>query len=225
MSVLSIEHATVTYPDGSGTVTALDRACLEVSANELHAIVGESGSGKSTLLAVAGLLTVPSTGSVLLAGKQLADATDTDRTSVRRDHIGIVFQQDNLLPALTVRDQLLITDHIRGQKLRPQRADELLAQVGLEDKGNRRIGQLSGGQRQRVAIARALMGEPDLLLADEPTSALDAANSRAIMALFRQVVDDTGVACAIVTHDRSLLEVMDTVTEVADGRTHVRVAS
>ena len=222
MSVLTIDHATVTYPDGATTVTALDHADLHVSAGTLHAVVGESGSGKSTLLAVAGLLTVPESGSVSLVGHQLADADDTLRTAIRRDHIGIVFQQDNMLPALNVRDQLLITDHIRGQRLRPRRADDLLAQVGLAGQGDRKIGQLSGGQRQRVAVARALMGEPDLLLADEPTSALDAANSRSIIALFRQVVDETGVACAIVTHDRSLLDVMDAVTEVADGRTRVR---
>ncbi|MDR7330554.1 ABC transporter ATP-binding protein [Corynebacterium guangdongense] len=225
MSVLKIEHATVTYPDGNSTVIALDHADLHVSANELHAIVGESGSGKSTLLAVAGLLTVPESGSVSLVGHELADADDTLRTAMRREHIGVVFQQDNMLPALNVRDQLLITDHIRGQKPRPTRADDLLARVGLAGQGDRRIGRLSGGQRQRVAIARALMGEPDLLLADEPTSALDAANSRSIIELFREVVDETGVACAIVTHDRSLLDVMDTVSEVTDGRTRVRATA
>lgn len=226
MSVLHISDAYVSYPDGEGTVTALDGADLAVAAGELHAIVGESGSGKSTLLAVAAGLTTPDSGLVEIDGARIDGATDPQRTAVRREDVGIVFQQPNLVGALSVRDQLLITDHIRGLRgkqlrKRTRRADALLERVGLGGYGPRQISQLSGGQRQRVGIARALMGSPKVLLADEPTSALDAANSRAIIALLREIVDDTGVAGAVVTHNRSLLPAFDSATEVIDGATRI----
>lgn len=217
--MLKISSCTVTYPDGDSTVTALDAADLTVNPGELHAVVGESGSGKSTLLAVAGGLTVPDSGLIAVGGNSLTGADDKERTRIRRDTIGFVFQTPNMLPALTVRDQLLITDHIRGQKRRPARADELLERVGLGDLGDRRIGRLSGGQRQRVGIARAMMGSPKLLLADEPTSALDAENSHSMVEMLSQLVKESGIAGVLVTHDRSQLGACDGVTEMADGRT------
>ncbi|AIT62074.1 ABC transporter ATP-binding protein [Corynebacterium doosanense] len=219
--MLAISDCTVTYPDGTSTVTALDGANLQVGPGELHAVVGESGSGKSTLLAVAGGLTVPVSGLIDVAGQALAGADDKERTRIRRDYIGFVFQTPNMLPALTVRDQLLLTDHVRGQKRRPSRADELLERVGLGGLGDRKIGQLSGGQKQRVGIARAMMGEPKLLLADEPTSALDADNSRSVVEMLSQLVKESGIAGVLVTHDRSQLEVCDGVTEMKDGRTRL----
>lgn len=226
MTVLHISDAYVSYPDGEGTVTALDGANLAVDAGELHAIVGESGSGKSTLLAVAGGLTAPDSGLVEIDGTRIDGAADPERTAVRRDDVGIIFQQPNLVGALSVRDQLLITDHIRGLRgktlrERARRADDLLTRVGLGGYGPRKVSQLSGGQRQRVGVARALMGSPKVLLADEPTSALDAANSRAIIALLREIVDETGVAGVVVTHNRSLLPAFDSATEVLDGATRI----
>lgn len=142
----------------------------------------------------------------------------------------MIFQQANLLASLTVRDQLLVTDHIRGLRgralrERAGRADELLDRVGLAGLGDRRMGQLSGGQRQRVNIARALMGQPVLLLADEPTAALDARLSRDIVTLLRGLTDDTGVATVMVTHDRSLLDAVDEVVTVADARVVAEVAN
>lgn len=219
--MLNISDCYVTYPDGDSTVTALDGADLRVGPGELHAVVGESGSGKSTLLAVAGGLTVPDSGLVDVAGHTLAGADDTERTRIRRDFIGFVFQTPNVPASLSVRDQLLLTDHVRGQKTRPQRADELLERVGLGGLGDRRIGQLSGGQKQRVGIARAMMGQPKLLLADEPTSALDAENSRSIVTMLAQLVKESDIAGVLVTHDRSLLDACDGVTEMADGRTRI----
>lgn len=216
--MLTITDCTVTYPDGTSTVTALDAANLRVGPGELHAVVGESGSGKSTLLAVAGGLTVPDSGLIDVAGNALAGADDKERTRIRRDYIGFVFQTPNMLPALTVRDQLLLTDHVRGQKRRPKRADELLERVGLGGLGDRKIGQLSGGQKQRVGIARAMMGEPKVLLADEPTSALDADNSRAVVDMLSQLVKESDIAGVLVTHDRSLLDACDGVTEMVDGQ-------
>ncbi|CAB0865352.1 ABC transporter ATP-binding protein [Corynebacterium diphtheriae] len=211
--VLSITNASVVYPDGISTVTALDSANVEIFPGELVAIVGESGSGKSTLLSIAGFLQEPTSGTVTLHGAEGLDAT-----SIRREHIGFVFQQPNLLGSLTAREQLLITDHLRGIKLRKDRADELLARVGLKGLGGRRVAQLSGGQRQRVNIARALMGNPQLLLADEPTSALDARLSKEIVELLRDVTKEFALATLMVTHDRSQLAYADRFVEMADGK-------
>ena len=214
---LEISQATVVYPDGQSTVTALDKADLTAHAGEMTAIIGESGSGKSTLLSVAAGLVAPTSGSVQVAGFDLTGADDQTRSRVRRENIGVIFQQANLLASLTVREQLLIMDHIRGVRMRPQRADELLEQVGLGNLGNRRMAQLSGGQRQRVNIARALMAEPALLLADEPTSALDSSLSQEIMALIAQLTRDMNTATVMVTHDRRLLDYVDHAVEVRDG--------
>ena len=215
---LEISQATVVYPDGESTVTALDKADLSAKPGELTAIIGESGSGKSTLLSVAAGLVTPTSGRVEVASIDLTGADDKTRSKVRRENIGVIFQQANLLASLTVREQLLIMDHIRGVRMRPQRADELLEQVGLANLGSRRMAQLSGGQRQRVNIARALMAEPALLLADEPTSALDSSLSQEIMALIAKLTREMNTATVMVTHDRRLLDYVDQAVEVRDGR-------
>ena len=218
---LNIADATVTYADGESTITALDRANLQARPGELTAIIGESGSGKSTLLSVAAGLVSPDSGHVEVAGIDLNGADDKARSTARRENIGIIFQQANLIASLTVREQLLIMDHVRGVRMRPQRADELLDLVGLAGMGTRRMAQLSGGQRQRVNIARALMAEPALLLADEPTSALDSSLSREIMSLVSRLTKELNTATVMVTHDRSLLEYVDHAVEVRDGQVTV----
>ncbi|MDN6246044.1 MAG: ABC transporter ATP-binding protein [Corynebacterium casei] len=218
---LNIADATVTYADGESTITALDRANLQARPGELTAIIGESGSGKSTLLSVAAGLVSPDSGHVEVAGIDLTGADDKTRSTARRENIGIIFQQANLIASLTVREQLLIMDHVRGVRMRPQRADELLALVGLSGMGTRRMAQLSGGQRQRVNIARALMADPALLLADEPTSALDSSLSREIMSLISRLTKELNTATVMVTHDRSLLEYVDNAVEVRDGQVSV----
>lgn len=218
---LNIADATVTYADGESTITALDRATLQARPGELTAIIGESGSGKSTLLSVAAGLVSPDSGHVEVAGIDLTGADDKTRSTARRENIGIIFQQANLIASLTVREQLLIMDHVRGVRMRPQRADELLDLVGLSGMGTRRMAQLSGGQRQRVNIARALMADPALLLADEPTSALDSSLSREIMSLISRLTKELNTATVMVTHDRSLLEYVDNAVEVRDGQVSV----
>ena len=205
--MLELNDVTVAFKDGQEMRTVLDHLEFTAKPGEMTFIVGESGSGKSTLLSVAAGLITPDSGTAKLNG----EVVDND---VRRDKIGMIFQQANLIAALNVRDQLLVTDHIRGIKPRRGRAEELLATVGLEGLGDRRIGEMSGGQRQRVGIARALMGEPSLLLADEPTAALDADRSQEIVALLRQLTTERNIACGFVTHDRSLIENSDEVFEL-----------
>ena len=205
--MLELNDVTVAFKDGQEMRTVLDHLEFTAKPGEMTFIVGESGSGKSTLLSVAAGLITPDSGTAKLNG----EVVDND---VRRDKIGMIFQQANLIAALNVRDQLLVTDHIRGIKPRRGRAEELLATVGLEGLGDRRIGEMSGGQRQRVGIARALMGEPALLLADEPTAALDADRSQEIVTLLRQLTTERGIACGFVTHDRSLIESTDEVFEL-----------
>ena len=205
--MLELNDVTVAFKDGQEMRTVLDHLEFTAKPGEMTFIVGESGSGKSTLLSVAAGLIQPDSGTAKLNGQ-------TVDNNVRRDKIGMIFQQANLIAALNVRDQLLVTDHIRGIKPRRGRAEELLATVGLEGLGDRRIGEMSGGQRQRVGIARALMGEPSLLLADEPTAALDADRSQEIVALLRQLTTERNIACGFVTHDRSLIESSDEVFEL-----------
>ena len=205
--MLELNDVTVAFKDGQEMRTVLDHLEFTAKPGEMTFIVGESGSGKSTLLSVAAGLIQPDSGTAKLNG-QIVD------NDVRRDKIGMIFQQANLIAALNVRDQLLVTDHIRGLRPRKERAEELLATVGLEGLGDRRIGEMSGGQRQRVGIARALMGEPSLLLADEPTAALDADRSQEIVALLRQLTTERNIACGFVTHDRSLIESSDEVFEL-----------
>ena len=205
--MLELKDITVAFQDGQEKRTVLDHLDFTAKPGEMTFIVGESGSGKSTLLSVAAGLITPDSGTAQLNGVDVDD-------DVRRDKIGMIFQQANLIAALNVRDQLLVTDHIRGLRPRKERADELLATVGLDGLGDRRMGELSGGQRQRVGIARALMGEPDLLLADEPTASLDADRSQEIVTLLRQLTEDRGIACGFVTHDRSLITARDEVFEL-----------
>ena len=215
---LEISQATVVYPDGESTVTALDKADLSAKPGELTAIIGESGSGKSTLLSVAAGLVTPTSGRVEVAGIDLTGADDKTRSKVRRENIGVIFQQANLLASLTVREQLLIMDHIRGVRMRPQRADELLEQVGLANLGSRRMAQLSGGQRQRVNIARALMAEPALLLADEPTGNLDSATSQDVLSLLKVTSDHFGQTVVMITHNEEIAQMADRIVRIEDGK-------
>lgn len=217
---LKLSHVTLEYPDGEGTLRALDDVSLELRRGEFVSLVGPSGSGKSSLLAVAATLVRPTAGSVLVAGQDAAALPDAGRTSLRRDSIGIIFQQPNLLPSLTAVEQLLVAAHLRAEPLGEARrkAVELLGRVGLASVLDKRPHQLSGGQRQRVNIARALMASPAVLLVDEPTAALDRGRSEEIVRLLRQVTDEFGVATLMVTHDTGLVSFTDAVGTMRDGR-------
>ena len=226
---LSARGITVTYPDGrnpDGTErlnTVLHEASLDVARGEFAVILGPSGSGKSTLLSVAAGLVVPGSGSVEIEGTDLTALDEKRRTAMRRDRISVVFQQPNLLPALTVRDQLLVTLHlagVRGRRLRAERkrAEAMLERVGMGRYADRRPHELSGGQRQRVNIARALFTDPAVLLVDEPTSALDHERSREVVYLLVGITRELKVATVMVTHDREFAEDADRVISLRDGR-------
>nr|WP_245684650.1 ABC transporter ATP-binding protein [Streptomyces roseoverticillatus] len=223
---MSLKSVTLTYPDGDRRLTALDAVSLDVAPGELVAVAGPSGSGKSSLLAVAATLLSPDEGRVTVAGQDTGPMSARARTALRRDRIGIVFQQANLLPSLTAEEQLLAVEHVRGGAVRGgsgraarARAAELLESVGLDAaKRRRRPHQLSGGERQRVNIARALCGGPSVLLVDEPTSALDHERGERVVELLAAVTREHGTATVLVTHDRALLGRADRVLTMADGR-------
>ena len=219
-TALNLVNVALEYPDGDGTLKALDGVNLRLAPGEFLSLVGPSGSGQSSLLAVAATLIRPTAGLVVIGGIDAGGLSEADRTSLRRDKIGIIFQQPNLLPSLTALEQLVIGDHLRGKPAREPagRAAALLDLVGLAPAAGKRPHQLSGGQRQRVNIARALMGDPAVLLVDEPTAALDQERSEAIVRLLRQVTDEFAVATVMVTHDTGFVPLTDTVATMLDGR-------
>lgn len=217
---LLVHDVTLTYPDGDGRLTALDAVGLEVPAGTLTAVVGPSGSGKSSLLAVAATLVTPDAGRVVVAGQDVSALGAGEKSALRREKIGIVFQQPNLLASLTAAEQLQVMAHLSGRPARAvrRRALELLDAVGLADKADRRPHQLSGGQRQRINIARALMNEPAVLLVDEPTSALDHERGAAVLDLLVTLTRERSTATVLVTHDHAHLGRMDRTATMTDGR-------
>ncbi|MEB7504327.1 ABC transporter ATP-binding protein [Arthrobacter koreensis] len=219
-TALILKNVTLEYPDGqNNTIRALDNVSLSAVRGTVTGLAGPSGSGKSSLLAVAATLIPPTSGTVEVNGSDVGGLDDTGRARLRREEIGIVFQQPNLLPSLSAVEQLVAVAHLRGESTGPaaKRAAELLGVVGLGGQANQRPHQLSGGQRQRVNIARALMGNPSLLLVDEPTAALDHERSASIMKLLREVTEEFNVATILVTHDVEFLPLADVVVRMRDG--------
>ncbi|GLW93181.1 ABC transporter ATP-binding protein [Actinokineospora globicatena] len=215
---LILRSVTLTYPDGDRRLTALDAVDLHVPAGTVTAVVGPSGSGKSSLLAVAATLVRPDSGEVLVGDTPVHGMDRRALAALRRRSIGIVFQQPNLLPALTAAEQLRVMAHLDGRR----GTADLLAEVGMAELAHRRPHQLSGGQRQRVNIARALVNRPRVLLVDEPTSALDHARGAAIVDLITSTTRAHGVATVLVTHDRAHLAGVDQVVDLVDGRVRSR---
>lgn len=219
-AALVLTDVTLLHGDGEETVRALDAVSLEVATGELVAIIGPSGSGKSSLLAVAGALTPATSGTVRLGSTDLSAASPRERTRIRRERIGFVFQSGNLVPALTSREQVQLPLTF-GRVKDPRDPLTLLADVGMEHKAGRRPHELSGGERQRVGIARALVTRPEILLVDEPTAALDRQRAQEIVALLAREAHEQDVATVMVTHDHDVIHHCDRVLEMVDGRLNV----
>lgn len=218
-TAISVRNVTKTYSQGATAVRALKGVDLDVQPGEIVLLMGPSGSGKTTLLSIMGCILQPSTGTVLIHGRQVSGLNEKDLPQVRRKHVGFIFQGFNLFPTLTAGENVELTLDVKGVTGREARrhADVLLERVGLTDKRHVFPADLSGGEKQRVAIARALAGDPDIILADEPTAALDFNTGSSVIALLRDLAHERGRAVVIVTHDIRLQEFSDRVVHIEDG--------
>ena len=206
------------YGRGDGAVVALDGISVRIAPGSFTAVMGPSGSGKSTFLNVAAGLDRPSAGKVTLGDTDLAGLSERRLTVLRRDRIGFVFQAFNLLPSLTVAQNIALPLRLDGRRLRRSAVREVAARVGLEKRLRDRPSELSGGQQQRVAIARALVTRPEVVFADEPTGALDTRTGHEVLALLREIVNDDCRTVVMVTHDPAAAACADRVLLLADGR-------
>ena len=207
------------YKMGDETVYANDGITLDIEKGEFVAIVGKSGSGKSTLMNIIGALDVPTSGTYLLGGKNVGKLSDNQLADIRNKMIGFVFQQYNLLPRMSIMENVelpLLYAHVSARE-REKRAMEALEKVGLGEKAKQMPKQLSGGQQQRVSIARALAADPSLILADEPTGALDSKTSRQVLDFFKKIHED-GNTVIMITHDNSIAVEAKRVIRIADGK-------
>lgn len=217
---LLFENVSKVYGEGDNKVIALDDISLNVRAGEFVAIVGPSGSGKSTFLSIAGALLSPSKGRLLLNGEDITTLSPKELTRVRLEKIGFIFQSSNLVPYLSVRDQLLLLSELIGKrdKKTMKKADELLSHLGLGHRADHLPEALSGGERQRVAIARSLMNDPEIILADEPTASLDSKRGRDVVEMLAHEVKSRNKAAIMVTHDERMLDLCDRVVNITDGK-------
>jgi putative ABC transport system ATP-binding protein len=206
------------HGQGDAAVVALDGISVGLSRGSFTAIMGPSGSGKSTFLHVAAGLDRPTSGTVALGDTELAKLSERRLTILRRGRIGFVFQAFNLMPSLTVTQNIALPLRLDGRRARRADVRAVAARVGLDKRLGHRPSQLSGGQQQRVAIARALVTRPEVVFADEPTGALDTATGRGVLALLREVVDGDGHTVVMVTHDPQAAAYADRVILLADGR-------
>jgi ABC-type lipoprotein export system ATPase subunit len=215
---ITIEALSKHYATSAGVVRAVDGVTLEVEPGSSLAVTGPSGCGKSTLLGLIGGLETPSSGSVALGGHAISGLPERERARIRRHEIGLVFQADNLLPFLTVTENVALQLALRGATDGYERCVELLARLGLAEHAAKLPDQLSGGQRQRVAVARALIHRPRTILADEPTGALDGASAEVVVELLQDAQRQLGATLIVVTHDAGLAARLDRQLRLRDGR-------
>jgi putative ABC transport system ATP-binding protein len=221
MPVLQVERVSKTFGSGELAVHALKETSFSVEAGELAALLGPSGSGKSTLLLSISLILEPSSGRIVMTGREVYNEgwTGIDVRRFRRENIGFIFQQHNLIPFLTARENVALVMQLNGAGRREARgrAQELLDYLEIGHRAESLPANLSGGEQQRVAIGRALANEPPIILADEPTAALDTDRGTKVMALLRKIARERGSAVITVTHDRRMIEGFDTVYYLNDG--------
>ena len=216
-AILEVDQLRKSYRSGEGELTVLKEVSFALNEGDSLAIVGPSGSGKTTLLGLCAGLDVPSSGDVRVTGRSLRELTEDGRAALRNEVVGFVFQNFQLLPTLTALENVMVPMELRGKKGARDRALQLLAEVGLQDRSTHYPAQLSGGEQQRVALARAFINEPRLLFADEPTGNLDAENSNHIVELLFGLNKAAGTALALVTHNPELAELTRRVIRLKGG--------
>lgn len=217
MNLLEVNNICKTYGSGETAVHALKKVSFSVLKGEYVAIVGESGSGKSTLLNMIGALDTPTSGKVVIGGKEIFSMNDNRLTVFRRRNIGFIFQAFNLIPELTVEQNIIFPVLLDYQKPDRKYLEELLTVLNLKERRNHLPSQLSGGQQQRVAIGRALITRPSLILADEPTGNLDTQNSSEVIALLKEASRKYEQTIIMITHNRSIAQSADRILQVSDG--------
>lgn len=215
-NVLELQHIIKNYPDGQQINEVLKDISFNVQAGEFAAIVGPSGAGKSTLLTIMGALLTPTSGSVLLQGHDISHLTKAQQTQLRLDQIGFIFQNADLIPYLKISEQLQFVQKLSNKP--NVDAVKVLTQLGLKNRLSSYPNILSGGEKQRVAIARAFINQPDLILADEPTASLDSKRGREVVEIIQKTVHQENKAAVMVTHDERVLDLVDTVWQIEDGR-------
>lgn len=218
MKILDVKNLSKTYGSGDTLVKALDDVSFSVKQGEFVAIIGPSGSGKSTLLHILGGVDKPTSGSVVIGDTNIANLDETALAIFRRRQIGLIYQFYNLIPILTVEENLTLPLLLDGRKPDKRLIDSLVKRLGLQDRLNHLPNQLSGGQQQRVSIGRALVNNPALMLADEPTGNLDSANSKEIISLLRQFNKENNQTVIIITHDEKIAMSADRVISIEDGK-------
>ena len=217
MNLLDVSNICKTYGSGETAVHALKKVSFSVPKGEYVAIVGQSGSGKSTLLNIIGALDTPTSGRVTIGGKDIFSMDDRKLTIFRRRNIGFIFQAFNLIPELTVEQNIIFPVLLDYQEPDKKHLEELLTVLNLKERRSHLPSQLSGGQQQRAAIGRALMTRPSLILADEPTGNLDTKNSSEVIALLKEASKKYEQTILMITHNRSIAQTADRVLQVSDG--------
>lgn len=218
MKILEVTNLCKTYGKGDTMVKALDNVSFSVEKGEFVAIIGPSGSGKSTLLHILGGVDVPTKGSVVINQTDISNLDETALAIFRRRQIGLIYQFYNLIPILTVQENLTLPLLLDGRKPDEKQISTLVKRLGLEHRLDHLPNQLSGGQQQRVSIGRALLNNPALMLADEPTGNLDSENSKEIISLLRQFNKDFNQTVIIITHDEKIANSADRVITIEDGK-------
>lgn len=218
MKILEVTNLCKTYGKGDKMVKALDNVSFSVEKGEFVAIIGPSGSGKSTLLHILGGVDVPTSGSVVINQTDISNLDETALAIFRRRQIGLIYQFYNLIPILTVQENLTLPLLLDGRKPDKKQIDTLVKRLGLENRLDHLPNQLSGGQQQRVSIGRALVNNPALMLADEPTGNLDSENSKEIISLLRQFNKEFNQTVIIITHDEKIANSADRVITIEDGK-------
>lgn len=218
MKILEVTNLCKTYGKGDTMVKALDNVSFSVEKGEFLAIIGSSGSGKSTLLHILGGVDVPTSGSVVINQTDISNLDETALAIFRRRQIGLIYQFYNLIPILTVQENLTLPLLLDGRKPDKKQIDTLVKRLGLENRLDHLPNQLSGGQQQRVSIGRALVNNPALMLADEPTGNLDSENSKEIISLLRQFNKEFNQTVIIITHDEKIANSADRVITIEDGK-------